>query len=95
MCINSARFSILVNDSPKDFFGASNDLKQGDPISPLLFIVATHVLNRMLALGVFNNLLNGIQFPNGGLMFLIFNMQITLLFSLPLRRKESSISKES
>ena len=42
-----------------------NDLRQGDPLSPLLFIVAAHVLNRMLALGVSNNLIHGIQFPNG------------------------------
>ena len=66
MCISSARFSIPVNGSPRGFFGASNCLRHGDPISPLLFIVAAHVLNRMLALGVSNNLIKGIQFPHGG-----------------------------
>ena len=49
---------------PKGYFGASNGLRQGDPLSPLLFIVATHILNRMLALGSDNQLINGIQFPH-------------------------------
>ena len=64
MCISSTRFSILVN-SPRGFFEASNGLRQGDPLSPLLFIVATHVLNKMLALDVNNSLIKGIQFPHG------------------------------
>ena len=84
MCISSARFSVLINGSPRDFFGASNGLRQGDPLSPLLFIVAAHVLNRILVLGVSNNLINGIQFPNGGPQ--VLNIQYaddTLLFLTP------------
>ena len=84
MCISSARFFVLVNGSPRGFFGASNGLRQGDPLSPLLFIVAAHVLNRMLALGVSNNLISGIQFPNGGPQ--VLNIQYaddTLLFLSP------------
>ena len=80
----SARFSILVNGSPRGFFGASNGLRQGDHLSPLLFIVATHVLNRILALGVSNNLINDIQFPNGGPH--VLNIQYaddTLIFLTP------------
>ena len=89
MCISSTRFSVLVNGSPKGFFGASNGLSQGDSLSPLLFIVAAHVLNRMLALGVSNNIIYGIQFPNGGPQ--VLNIQYaddTLLF---LSAKEEGI----
>ena len=64
MCISSAKFSVLVNGSPKGFFSSSNGLRQGDPLCPLLFIVATHILNRMLALGSDNGLICGIQYPH-------------------------------
>ena len=84
MCINTTKFSILVNGSPKGFFGASNGLKQGDVLSPLLFIVATHILNRMLALEKENNLIKGIQYPHAGSD--VVNIQYaddTLLFLSP------------
>ena len=64
MCISTAKFSILINGSPKGYFRASNGLRQGDPLSPQLFIVATHILNRMIALAVENQLIVGIQYPN-------------------------------
>ena len=83
-CITFARFSILVNGSPKGFFGASNGLRQGDPLSPLLFIVAAHILNHMLALGMQNNLIQGIQFPNSRPQ--VLNIQYaddTLIFLTP------------
>ena len=47
-CILIVQFSILVNGAPVDFFGSMRGLKQGDPLSPLLFLVMMEVLSRML-----------------------------------------------
>ena len=85
MCITSAKFSVLVNDSPKGFFGSSNGLRHGDPLSPLLFIVATLILNRMLALEKQNNLIKGVQYPHSGPKILkIQYADDTLIFLEPL-----------
>ena len=81
MCIATAKFSVLVNGSPKGFFGASNGLRQGDPLSLLLFILVSYVLNRMLRLASDNNLIHGIKFPcNGPEVLNIQYADDTLLF---------------
>ena len=47
-CISTIQFFVLVNGSPADFFGSSRGLHQGDPLSPMLFLVIMEVFSRMV-----------------------------------------------
>ena len=63
-CIKIARFSILVNGEPIGFFPSERGLRQGDPFSPFLFILAMEGLNSTVRVATQKNWLKGLKVGN-------------------------------
>jgi hypothetical protein len=47
-CISTTSFSILLNGSPYGQFTPERGLRQGDPLSPFLFILGSEVFSRLM-----------------------------------------------
>jgi hypothetical protein len=58
-CISSVRFSILVNGSLCGFFQSSRGIRQGDPLSPMLFIIIMEAFSRMIGKAIGAGLISG------------------------------------
>ena len=58
-CISTASFSVMINGTPTGFFQSSRGLRQGDPLSPYLFVIAMEVFSVFIKRAVEGDFLSG------------------------------------
>ena len=81
-CITSANFAVLINGTPSKFFTATRGIRQGCPLSPLLFILVIEGLSLLIADVWDNGLIKGIKIsPTFVLTHLLFVDDVILLGS--------------
>ena len=59
-CISTTKISVLVNGSPEGFFEISRGIRQGDPLSPFLYIIMAEVFGRSLSRALCEGVIKGI-----------------------------------
>jgi hypothetical protein len=65
-CVKRVSYSVLINGEPKGFFYPSRGLRQGDPISPYLFLLCAEGLNALLARASQTKTIQGLAISRGG-----------------------------
>lgn len=85
----SSRISVLVNGNPTKEFSPCNGLRQGDPLSPLLFNLVGETLSFLINQGVKENICKGILLP--GSAGVISHLQFADDVILFLNADESSL----
>ncbi|RVW46483.1 putative mitochondrial protein [Vitis vinifera] len=64
-CISTAKFSVLVNGVLAGFFSSSKGLRQGDPLSPYLFVMGMEVLSVLITRAVEGGFIYGCRIWRG------------------------------
>lgn len=60
-CISTAESSVLFNGSPSNVFKMGRGLRQGDPLSPFLFLAIAEGLSRMISVACKNGKFNPVK----------------------------------
>ncbi|GKA50550.1 putative RNA-directed DNA polymerase, eukaryota, reverse transcriptase zinc-binding domain protein [Tanacetum coccineum] len=66
-CLHSARASILINGSPISEFSIKHGLRQGDPLSPFLFILVMEGLHCAISNAFNSSLIRGIKLSSSNI----------------------------
>ena len=80
MCVKTVSYSILINGKPKGRITPTRGLRQGDPISPYLFLLCAEGLTAMLNREEGEGQISGVSCVEGLQGFLTFFLPMTASF---------------
>ena len=60
-CVKSVSYSLIINGKSSCSFLPSRGIRQGDPLSPYLFLFVVDVLSRSIQIGIQNGFISGIK----------------------------------
>lgn len=66
-CISSVSFSIIINGRDRRHFSSTRGLRQGDPLSPFLFILVADAMSRRIQRGTTNGSFRALSVGNPSL----------------------------
>ena len=83
-CVTTVTYSVLVNGTPMEKFKPNCGIRQGDPLSPYIFIICTNILSCMLQKLEDSGALKGVAINKGGLPIshLMFADDIIIFFKV-------------
>lgn len=79
-CITNIPFSVLVNGSASTFFNSARALRQGCPLSPLLFLLIMEGLSQIIKEEHRRGRLKGIKITNDCTLTYLLFVDVVLIF---------------
>lgn len=92
--VRSIKYKVLINGSLTPFFSPFRGIRQGDPLSPYLFIICAKRLSAIIKHAESQGLFLGLQFTNACLSIShLFFADNSLMFSKAIMRNAEAIKK--
>lgn len=65
-CVCTVSYSVRLNDHVGDNFHPTRGLRQGDPLSPFIFLICGEGLSSLMRLAMNGNILRGVKVSRSG-----------------------------
>lgn len=92
-CLTSVWYAILINGQPTRYITPTRGIRQGDPLSPYLFILCAEGLSAMISKAVACQSIKGLVMCHGApTLHHLFFANDNFFLALPLRLKVKDIA---